>query len=121
MFNPQHCGDTCLSFWHLGDRGRGSEVQSQSLLRSKFQASLDYVRSCQQRKQSNPKEAEGGRLGKKGRKEKEFARSNNRAMETCSLSAGPKCEHTPREMEQAIGSVVGGANSHSGWKQMLAT
>lgn len=37
----------------------GSEVQSQPLLHSKFQASLDYVRSCQERKESKPKEAEG--------------------------------------------------------------
>lgn len=46
-------------------------------------------------------------------------------MEACSLSAGPKCEHTPREMEPslrpALGSVVDGASSHSGWEQMLAT
>lgn len=43
--------------WEM--EAEGSEVQSQPLLHSKFQASLDYVKSCQERKKSKLKEAEG--------------------------------------------------------------
>ena len=89
------------------------------------------MRSCQDRKESKPKEAEGGGVGEgEGRKEREFARSkpqSNGGVQPISRAKvqahtkGNGTIPTTSDKRQAVGSVVGGASSHSGCEPMPAT
>lgn len=96
----------------------GSETQSHPLLHSKFEANLDYMRSCQERKGNKSKEVGVGEKERKGI----CSALNCRTPEGLRAS---ECKQTPREMESnlnpAVDSVVGGANSHSGWEHTPAT
>lgn len=104
-------------------RQEDQRLKSHPLLHSKFKANLDYMRSCQERKENKSKEWGWGR-----RKEKECSALNCRTGEASSLSEGLKaseCKQTPRGMESnlhpVVDGVVGGASSHSGWENTPAT